>query len=253
MSKVWLQAVAEKRGWSEPVPPYVPPEDEDGNPQLPPPDPLIWIDRDETEEQTRRLPKRMRHADPLFQRRVMREMGGRWYGGTVADIEYGQTSRERLYLVRYDDGDLEHWTEEKVKMYELYTRRHMKRAARGGTPLHRPVGFRKRQHMAKAHKMKMKAQSKLRWIDAKLKAGSQSKALHVEAEKARKILANHAAKEAKLAAILKERADRKAAQAAERERKKAAKKADVAKRAAERAKERERKKKEKLKLQGKKK
>ena len=39
------------------------------------------------------------------------------YRGTVEDIEQGKDSGERLYLVRYTDGDIEHSTADQVRQW----------------------------------------------------------------------------------------------------------------------------------------
>merc|ERR1719428_1661166 len=46
--------------------------------------------------------------DPLYQCKIKRTVEGTTFDGTVEDIEIGKVSRERLYRIRYSDGDLEH-------------------------------------------------------------------------------------------------------------------------------------------------
>ena len=53
-------------------------------------------------------------VDPLLQARILRRIGNRNYGGYVEDIEVVKVTRERLYRIRCDDGDVEHYTEKQV-------------------------------------------------------------------------------------------------------------------------------------------
>jgi len=50
-------------------------------------------------------------VDPLYQVKVSKE----GFHGFVEDIEQGKVTKERLYRVRYGDGDLEHFTSEQVQ------------------------------------------------------------------------------------------------------------------------------------------
>ena len=52
--------------------------------------------------------------DPLFQTRVLRRVGCITYPGRVENIEVEKVSRNRIYLIRYDDGDEDHVPEEEV-------------------------------------------------------------------------------------------------------------------------------------------
>ena len=47
--------------------------------------------------------------------RVKHYSGGAWYPGRVQDIEMGATTKEKLYKVLYDDGDLHYLTLPEVK------------------------------------------------------------------------------------------------------------------------------------------
>ena len=54
-------------------------------------------------------------ADPLLLTSIHRPLGGAVFRGKVVDIEQGARSRTRFYRVEYDDGDIEHFTEQQVK------------------------------------------------------------------------------------------------------------------------------------------
>ena len=60
-----------------------------------------------------------RDMDPLYGARVRREVNGETFNGIVIYIEVGIVSRERLYLIRYEDGDLEHFTKEQVIEFKI--------------------------------------------------------------------------------------------------------------------------------------
>jgi hypothetical protein len=69
----------------------------------------------EEEEELEDLPAPEKQADPYFQQKIKRVVDGVTFTGQVEDIEVGKVSRERLYRIRYEDGDLEHLTEKDVK------------------------------------------------------------------------------------------------------------------------------------------
>lgn len=69
----------------------------------------------EEEEELEDLPPAEKQSDPYFQQKIKRIVDGTTFTGTVEDIEVGKVSRERLYRIRYEDGDLEHLTEKDVK------------------------------------------------------------------------------------------------------------------------------------------
>lgn len=65
-------------------------------------------------EQVEDLPLRFKLQDPFYKVFVRRTVENEVSTGRVEDIELGKTSRERFYRVRYDDGDLQHLTQEEV-------------------------------------------------------------------------------------------------------------------------------------------
>jgi len=54
-------------------------------------------------------------ADPWMRAKVLNETNGITYEGQVEAIEVGHVTRERLYLIRYRDGDVEHMTRQEVR------------------------------------------------------------------------------------------------------------------------------------------
>jgi len=53
-----------------------------------------------------------KQADRYFQQKINRFINGEFLRGVVEDIEIGKVSQERLYKIRYEDGDVEHLTVE---------------------------------------------------------------------------------------------------------------------------------------------
>ena len=69
------------------------------------------------EEEVIPLPEADKDSDVLRRASVERVMNDGVYHGTVEDIEQGKDSGERLYFVRYTDGDNEHSTEAQVRQW----------------------------------------------------------------------------------------------------------------------------------------
>ena len=59
--------------------------------------------------------------DPLRGARIRRTIDGQAHAGRVEDIQVGKLSGERLYLIKYDDGDLEHLTADRVEQWKITT------------------------------------------------------------------------------------------------------------------------------------
>eukprot|EP00434_Breviolum_minutum_P045763 symbB.v1.2.041096.t2/scaffold7820.1/size9155/2 len=70
---------------------------------------------DAEEETIEALPEEMKKDDQLMGASVSKKIDGQVHKGCVEDIEVGQISRDRLYRVRYTDGDLEHMTESEIR------------------------------------------------------------------------------------------------------------------------------------------
>ena len=61
------------------------------------------------------LPEEDKVADPLRSATIKRVLDGVVYCGEVEEIEEGKVSHDRLYRVKYTDGDIEHFTADQVK------------------------------------------------------------------------------------------------------------------------------------------
>ena len=70
------------------------------------------------EEEVIPLPEADKDSDVLRRASVERVMNDGVYHGTVEDSEQGKDSGERLYFVRYTDGDIEHSTADQVRQWE---------------------------------------------------------------------------------------------------------------------------------------
>eukprot|EP00450_Noctiluca_scintillans_P000432 CAMPEP_0194501842 /NCGR_PEP_ID=MMETSP0253-20130528/23302_1 /TAXON_ID=2966 /ORGANISM="Noctiluca scintillans" /LENGTH=70 /DNA_ID=CAMNT_0039343889 /DNA_START=75 /DNA_END=284 /DNA_ORIENTATION=- len=68
----------------------------------------------DVEEELVDVPEEEKAADPLRRATIKRMLDGVAYHGAVEDIEEGKESHDRLYLVTYTDGDLEHLTADQV-------------------------------------------------------------------------------------------------------------------------------------------
>jgi len=69
------------------------------------------------EEDLSDVPMAKKRRDPLFNARIRRRISGMDYGGIVEDTECGRSSGLTLYRIRYDDGDLEHYTAGAVRKH----------------------------------------------------------------------------------------------------------------------------------------
>jgi len=61
------------------------------------------------------LPQAEKDVDPFNNAKIMRTIDGTTFYGHVEDIEVGKQSRDRLYRIKYEDGDLEHLTQDEVE------------------------------------------------------------------------------------------------------------------------------------------
>jgi len=78
-------------------------------------DDSAMLDNDEEEELVEELPEAEKKLDPLMHAKIKRTVNDEEHFGVVDEIEVGSVSKERLYRVQYEDGDLEHLTEAQVK------------------------------------------------------------------------------------------------------------------------------------------
>merc|ERR1719222_324871 len=74
---------------------------------------------EEEEEETVELLQHIKQADPLLGVRIKRVIDGARSYGYVEDIELGKTTGDKLYRIRYDDGDLEHLLAHQVSEFQV--------------------------------------------------------------------------------------------------------------------------------------
>ena len=67
------------------------------------------------DEELVHLPEEDKVADPLRRATIKRVLDGVVYYGEVEEIEQGKVSHDRLYRVKYTDGDIEHFIADQVK------------------------------------------------------------------------------------------------------------------------------------------
>ena len=70
-------------------------------------------------EELEELPQTEMERDPLRRAKVKVGSGGEVCFGYVEDIEVGKTTGERVYLIRYLDGDVQHMTEQQVRSMQI--------------------------------------------------------------------------------------------------------------------------------------
>eukprot|EP00927_Polykrikos_kofoidii_P041605 TRINITY_DN3545_c3_g1_i1.p1 TRINITY_DN3545_c3_g1~~TRINITY_DN3545_c3_g1_i1.p1 ORF type:complete len:199 (-),score=40.97 TRINITY_DN3545_c3_g1_i1:233-829(-) len=56
-------------------------------------------------------------GDPFLHAKIQRLVSGKMCFGRVQDVDLGKKSRQRLYRVLYDDGDLEHMLRQQVQQF----------------------------------------------------------------------------------------------------------------------------------------
>merc|ERR1719335_1270853 len=74
---------------------------------------------EEEEEEIEDLPENLKKKDDLFGAKISRTVDGVVFQGEVEEIEVGKTSGERLYRIKYTDGDLEHLTADQVRSMSI--------------------------------------------------------------------------------------------------------------------------------------
>merc|ERR1719464_1063724 len=70
---------------------------------------------EEEEEELEDLPEAEKQVDPLRDAIIRRTLDGKEFSGRVEDIERGKITKDRLYRIKYEDGDLEHLMADQVK------------------------------------------------------------------------------------------------------------------------------------------
>ena len=69
----------------------------------------------EEEDELEDLPEADKEGDPLRFASILRSADGLVYKGVVEDFEWDKLALERLYRIKYEDGDNEHLTAEQVE------------------------------------------------------------------------------------------------------------------------------------------
>ena len=69
------------------------------------------------DEELEEVPDKEQALDPLFRTCIRRRIGGQWYRGVVVGMETELRTMERLYRIKYEDGDLEHMTKAEVNEF----------------------------------------------------------------------------------------------------------------------------------------
>eukprot|EP00931_Biecheleriopsis_adriatica_P004127 TRINITY_DN10583_c0_g1_i5.p1 TRINITY_DN10583_c0_g1~~TRINITY_DN10583_c0_g1_i5.p1 ORF type:complete len:419 (-),score=74.53 TRINITY_DN10583_c0_g1_i5:47-1303(-) len=64
------------------------------------------------------LPQADKEMDPYLGARVQKMIGDQLFHGQVEDIEVEVVTKERLYRIKYNDGDLEHFTADQVEQFK---------------------------------------------------------------------------------------------------------------------------------------
>jgi hypothetical protein len=59
----------------------------------------------------------LKRTDPYWKCHIEREIGGQFFRGKIERIDVGKISKQKLYRVRYKDGDIEHMTAAQVEEY----------------------------------------------------------------------------------------------------------------------------------------
>jgi len=81
---------------------------------------MVWLPLQPDDEVLEDLPEHEKASDPLRNVWVKRDCrvpggGSRVFTGEVVEIEVGTATGDRLYRIRYTDGDLQHLTAEEVR------------------------------------------------------------------------------------------------------------------------------------------
>eukprot|EP00419_Tripos_fusus_P024551 CAMPEP_0172720204 /NCGR_PEP_ID=MMETSP1074-20121228/76393_1 /TAXON_ID=2916 /ORGANISM="Ceratium fusus, Strain PA161109" /LENGTH=165 /DNA_ID=CAMNT_0013545677 /DNA_START=57 /DNA_END=554 /DNA_ORIENTATION=+ len=92
------------------------PEEPEEPQAVPAPDPAPAPEEDNEEaEELEDMPPAEKEGDPLMGVRIRRAVEGTVFDAIVEEIERGKITGERLYRVKYSDGDLEHLTAKQVE------------------------------------------------------------------------------------------------------------------------------------------
>jgi len=87
----------------------------------------------ELEEELEEVPLKEMERDELYQAEITKSLNDRTYTGIVTTIDVGADSGERLYLVEYNDGEVEHFTAEEIRTHLVQVAAKKRPAAAGAT------------------------------------------------------------------------------------------------------------------------
>ena len=76
-------------------------------------------DTEEESEGVASLPSELKMSDYLMGKKILRAVNGVAYYGDVVHVGVIETTGELLYLIRYDDGDIEHLTAAQVREHQV--------------------------------------------------------------------------------------------------------------------------------------
>merc|ERR1719281_1259326 len=72
---------------------------------------------EEDDEELEEVPAQEKAQDPFRNAKIIRKFGNQMIPGRVEEIEQGKVSKERLYRIRYADGDVEHYTAAMIREF----------------------------------------------------------------------------------------------------------------------------------------
>ena len=88
-------------------------------------------DIDSQEEELEDLPSAEKEADPLRNAKIMRVIDGKEHTTHVEDIEVGKLTGERVYRLKYSDGDMQQMTEHQAREHQVTYEKDQARRAIG--------------------------------------------------------------------------------------------------------------------------
>ena len=77
----------------------------------------LHTEGEDEEEELQAVPEAEKQLDPLYRAQIKRCIAGQMFAGEVEDVKIGMRSAERLYRVKYEDGDLEDMTADEVEEF----------------------------------------------------------------------------------------------------------------------------------------
>ena len=84
---------------------------------------LLWGEDEIVEDELLPLPAHVVTTDPLYRAHVTRTFDGVSFPGIIVDVEWDRLQLERVYRVRFLDGDMERLSADEVQASQLRLRR----------------------------------------------------------------------------------------------------------------------------------